>query len=129
MTFVLNFNEFVFMTIVHVFYFSSCNGPNDDPFKANFGCDDRKKKQNNYDRNFNTFTNDIDRQTMEMYSATKQSRRLICPDRDDAKNCRIRVDKAAELRGLSYMRAVTFLQSEEYLDVNDLDILKYLFFI
>ena len=113
--------------VSRAFSFFSCDGPNDDPFKACFGC---QQYFNNFYGNKtsygNTYHQDYwDRQTSEYFTATKQSRRLICQNRLDRRNCRIRIDRAMELRSETYMRVLRFIQSEEYLSEDDLDIIRY----
>ena len=110
-----------------IWYFCyRCDGPNDDPFRACFGCEENLKRSSFFDNYTNYFYNDfIDRQTGERFRATRQSRRLICSNRRDRNFCRIRVDRAMELRSRSYMRSLQFIQSEEYLSADDLDILRY----
>ena len=109
----------------------SCDGPNDDPFKACFGCQQESSNLNNFESlNNQTYHHAYwDRQTSELFTVTKQSRRLICQNRFDRKSCRIRVDRAMELRSKSYMRILGFIQSEEYLSEDDLDIIRYYHFL
>ena len=109
----------------------SCDGPNDDPFKACFGCQQESSNLNNFESlNNQTYHHAYwDRQTSELFTVTKQSRRLICKNRLDRKSCRIRVDRAMELRSKSYMRILGFIQSEEYLSEDDLNIIRYYHFL
>ena len=105
-----------------------CDGPNDDPFRACFGCEETLKQRLYYNKYSNYFyDNFIDRQTNEVFRRTKQSRRLICSNRIDRSSCRIRVDRSMELRDETYMRVIRFIQSEEYLSDDDLDIVRYYF--
>ena len=109
-------------------YFSyySCTGPKDDPFTACFGCTSNiKDEENVFNADYNQDFGNIDRQVRERFRRTKRSRRVIC-SRLRTK-CKIRIDKSIELRRRSYMRALEFVQSEEYLDQEDLDILKFFF--
>ena len=67
----------------------------------------------------------IDRQTGETFRVTKLSRRLICLNRINRSSCRMRVDRAMELRMVNYMRALQVIQSEGYLSSDDFDIIRY----
>ena len=70
------------------------------------------------------YHNHIDRQTGEMFQATQQSRRVICSrGQNGAQRCRLRIDKAMQFRRVSYGRAVQFIQSEQYLKRDDVDII------
>ena len=101
----------------------SCTGPNDDPFTACFGCTQNEKGEEKVlDYDYENQYENIDRQVRERFRRTKKSRRVIC--RRNRSNCKIRINKSIELRDRSYMRALEFVQSEEYLDQEDVDILK-----
>ena len=103
----------------------SCTGANDDPFRACFGCDNAELEENSYYHNHQKRFN-IDRQTGEMFQATTQSRRVICGEGPDGgQNCRLRIDKAMQFRRVSYGRAIQFIQSEQYLGNDDVDIIRY----
>ena len=105
----------------------SCTGPKDDPFTACFGCAQNEKgKEKVLDTDYENQYGNIDRQVRERFRRTKRSRRVIC--RRNRSNCQIRIDKSIELRNRSYMRALEFVQSEEYLDQEDVDILLKFFF-
>ena len=117
---------FIFKTKLFLCY--RCDGPNDDPFRACFGCEENVKQRLYHPKHSNYFYyNFIDRQTNEVFRRTKQSRRLICSNRIDRSSCRIRVDRAMELRDVTYMRAIQLIQSEEYLSDDDLEIVRYYF--
>ena len=106
--------------MIYFISFSSCTGANDDPYRACFGCDE-DNLFNHHQRQY-----DIDRQTGEMFQATTQSRRVICgQDQNGNRNCRLRIDKAMQFRRISYGRAVQFIQSEQYLTNDDVDIIRY----
>ena len=108
-----------------IFYYR-CDGPNDDPFRACFGCEESLKRSSVFHNHTYHFYNGfIDRQTGERFRASRQSRRLICSNRIRRNSCRLRVDRAMELRSRTYMRSLQFIQSEEYLSNDDLDLLKY----
>ena len=93
--------------------FFSCTSPSDDPFRACFGCENDKTKRNSKHPRFLNF---IDRQSGEVFQATSQNRRVIC-GKDPLGNmrCRLRIDRAMQLRRVSYGRALQFIQSEQYL--------------
>ena len=68
----------------------------------------------------------IDRQTGEMFQATTQSRRVICGmGPNGGQNCRLRIDRAMQFRRVTYGRAIQFIQSEQYLGNDDVDIIRY----
>ena len=108
-----------------------CDGQNDDPFRACFGCEEdleRKHFFNKYTNNKNNFSyNFIDRQTGERFRVTRRSRRLICSNRINRRSCRLRIDRAMELRDVTYMRALQSIQAEEYLSADDIDLIRYRF--
>ena len=67
----------------------------------------------------------IDRQTGEMFQATTQSRRVLCsPGPQGRQRCRLRIDKAMQFRRVTYGRAIQFIQSEQYLGNDDVDIIR-----
>ena len=102
----------------------SCTGVNDDPYRACFGCDTSTFEESAFHQNQKQFS--IDRQTGEMFQATQQSRRVICGQgQNGGQNCRLRIDKAMQFRRVSYGRAIQFIQSEQYLKADDVDIIRY----
>ena len=102
--------------------FFSCTSPSDDPFRACFGCENVGTKR---DSNHPQFHNFIDRQSGEVFQVTSQNRRVIC-GKDPLGNmrCRLRIDRAMQLRRVSYGRALQFIQSEQYLGDDDVSILR-----
>ena len=121
----------------------SCIDPRDDHLKACFGCENAASSrssfyasssfQTHYDH-YGTFypngyqdyyINLIDRQSGERFKATRQSRRIICR-RDPAgvRRCKLRVDRSMQMRQITYGRAIKFIQSEEYLSDEDLNIIR-----
>ena len=97
--------------------------PSDDPFRACFGCEnDTIRKNFNHPR----FFRHINRQSGEVFQATSQNRRVIC-GKDPLGNmrCRLRIDRAMQLRRVSYGRALQFIQSEQYLGDDDVSIIRY----
>ena len=102
--------------------FFSCTSPSDDPFRACFGCENDKTKRNS---NHPRFLNFIDRQSGEVFQATSQNRRVIC-GKDPLGNmrCRLRIDRAMQLRRVSYGRALQFIQSEQYLGDDDVSLIR-----
>ena len=70
--------------------------------------------------------NEIDRQSGEMFQATRQSRRVICgTGPNGGRRCRLRIDRAMQFRRITYGRAIQFIQSEQYLSNDDVDIIRY----
>ena len=114
----------------------SCIDPEDDIFTPCFGCyaSQRDIVQTNFDHDGNFHSNgysdfgfSIDRQTGESFNATRQSRRLICRRGIQGlrgRFCRLRIDRMMEIRARSYMRAYQFLQDEEYLSEEDINIIR-----
>ena len=108
----------------------SCVLPSDDPFRACFGCEEEpavkkiRAKKYDYERYYE-FHDFIDRQTGEVYQATAQNRRVICVRGElGGISCRLRIDRAMQLRGVSYGRALQFIQSEQYLGDDDVDVFR-----
>ena len=67
----------------------------------------------------------IDRQTGEVFQATAQNRRVVCVrGQSGGTRCRLRIDRAMQLRGVSYGRALQFIQSEQYLGDDDVDVFR-----
>ena len=112
--------------------FYSCNDVKDDPFVPCFGCDsstprssfDRRNGfQSGYEDESFHFKN---RQSDESFRATRQSRRVICPRGSrTGRRCRIRASRAIEIRSLTYSRTQQFIQAEEYLSSDDLQIIRF----
>ena len=101
---------------INIFTHFRCVLPIDDPFAACFGCDIKIRKKRY-----------IDRQTNEMFLATSQSRRVICRSGLLGRQiCSIRVDRAMELRRVTYGRGLQFIQSEQYLSDEDISIIRRL---
>ena len=96
--------------------------PNDDPFKACFGCENGMSSRNIKNPGYHRH---IDRQSGEVFQATSQNRRVIC-GKDPLGNmrCRLRIDRAMQLRRVSYGRALQFIQSEQYLGDEDVNIIR-----
>lgn len=66
----------------------------------------------------------MSRQSGEVFQTTKQSKRIIC--KNGRANCRLRVDRAAQLRQRSYNQSLQFVQSEQYLTPEDTDIIRFI---
>ena len=96
--------------------------PSDDPFRACFGCEnDTTRKNINHPR----FYRHIDRQSGEVFQATSQNRGVICgKDPQGNMRCRLRIDRAMQLRRVSYGRALQFIQSEQYLGDDDISLIR-----
>ena len=115
-----------------LFFSSRCVLPSDDPFTSCFGCESeitiKIVKQKRYDYRYQEFDNFIDRQSGEVFQATAQNRRVICVTGETGRRrCRLRIDRAMQLRGVSYGRALQFIQSEQYLGEDDVDVFKFLY--
>ena len=82
-----------------------------------------KIRAKKYDyRKYYEFHNFVDRQTGEVFQATAQNRRVVCVRGElGGLRCRLRIDRAMQLRGVSYGRALQFIQSEQYLGDDDVD--------
>ena len=70
----------------------------------------------------------MSRQTGEVFQATSQNRRVVCSTGPNGgQRCRLRIDRAMQLRRVSYGRALQFIQSEQYLGDDDVNIVRLLF--
>ena len=104
----------------------------DDPYQPCFQCNNaaensRFHRWDEY-RYFGKSRNDyfLERQIGETFEATSQSRRIICPESArDGRICRIRVSRAIQFRGRSYLRTRRFVHGEEYLGSDDLEIIRF----
>ena len=106
------------------FILFSCVMPQDDPFRSCFGCEDENQNRY-YVHQRQSYHGYIDRQTGEMFQATTQSRRVLCsPGPRGRQRCRLRIDKAMQFRRVTYGRAIQFIQSEQYLGNDDVDIIR-----
>ena len=113
---ILNLESIFLDTNFNISKYFRCVLPRDDPFAACFGCgvEIRKKRY-------------IDRQTNEMFFATAQSQRVVCRSGMLGRRaCSIRVDRAMELRSVTYGRSLQFIQSEQYLSDEDISIIRRL---
>ena len=104
-----------------------CVDPTDDKFRTCFGCDEaafsiRSRSANYYDYAHNF----IDRQTGEQFQVTGQNRRLICQPgaAGGPRRCKLRVSRGMQLRKTTYGRVQQFVQSEQYLSNDDVDIIR-----
>ena len=96
--------------------------PSDDPYRACFGCENDTTRRNLKQPRFHSH---IDRQSGEVFQATSQNRRVICgKDPQGNMRCRLRIDRAMQLRRVSYGRALQFIQSEQYLGDDDVSIIR-----
>ena len=59
-----------------------------------------------------------------MFQTTRQSKRIVC--RNGRANCKLRVDRAMQLRQRSYNDTLQFVQSEQYLTPEDTDIIRFI---
>ena len=109
-----------------------CDAFMDDPYQPCFQCNNaaensRFHRWDEY-RYFGKSRNDyfLERQIGETFEATSQSRRIICPESArDGRICRIRVSRAIQFRGRSYLRTRRFVHGEEYLGSDDLEIIRF----
>ena len=110
------------VTECNFFSFNSCELASDDPFRSCFGCDD---DMTDIDETSQDYDNFIDRQAGEVFQATSQNRRVICGLGPlGGMRCRLRIDRAMQLRRVSYGRALQFIQSEQYLGDDDVDVIR-----
>ena len=111
--------------IIKHYFLIRCDQLNEDPFRSCFGCETESRRIDYlFHGHLYDYHNHIDRQTGEMFQATQQSRRVICSrGQNGAQRCRLRIDKAMQFRRVSYGRAVQFIQSEQYLKRDDVDII------
>ena len=107
---------------IQIYYFR-CILPSDDPYRSCFGCEtDVKVKVVRVKRAYYSYVN---RQSGEVFQATSQNRRVICgSDPNGNMRCRLRIDRAMQLRRVSYGRALQFIQSEQYLGDDDVAIIR-----
>ena len=88
-----------------------CVLPHDDPFRSCFGC------ESGYEHIFNKprgHYNPKDYPIGQGFQATNQNGRVICGNAE-RQTCRLRIDIVMQLRGVTYGRALQFVQSEQYL--------------
>ena len=106
----------------------SCKGPEDDPFRPCFACEEFQARTVYGAHYNNSIEYDINsRQDGEdNFQATRQSKRLICSaGATTSAACRLRVSRGTQLRSRNYARAQSFVQSEQYLTDDDLEIIRY----
>ena len=107
-----------------LFFLYSCTSSSDDLYRSCFGCEN-ESRNTYYAHQRQSFQGYIDRQTGEMYTATTQSRRVVCNQGPQGnRRCRLRISKAMQIRRRSYGRALQFVQSEQYLNDDDVDIIR-----
>ena len=113
---------------IYLTLYYSCSNVNEDPFRACFGCDFRASAKSSYDHygyfysnGYQDYNRYIERQTGETFQSTAQSRRVVCRGAVRAnRNCKLRVDRAMQLRQTTYGRSTQFVQSEQYLSDDDI---------
>ena len=66
-------------------------------------------------------SNIVSRQTGERFQATLQSKRVLCTGEG---NCVLRISRATQFRSVSFERAQSYVQSEQYLADDDIDIIR-----
>ena len=111
----------------------SCTDPVDDIFAPCFGCDNAAHDgfQTQFDNFGNFYSNGYEdyetsnkRQSGESFQATRQSRRLICRKGASGNSCKLRINRLMQIRNVTYGRANQFLQNEEYLSQEDINIVR-----
>ena len=107
-----------------LFHFS-CNGPGDDEYRPCFECEGFEARKAYGDQFFDPIEHShTSRQDGNSFQVTRQSRRVICGiGMTGEQICRLRVSRAMQLRGRSYTRAQDFVQSEQYLTQEDIDLI------
>ena len=104
--------------------------PRDDPFRTCFGCEDAAVRARSHGPSYYDYAyNFIDRQSGERFQVTRQRRRLICTRNagGGGRSCKLRISRGMQLRTATYGRVQQFVQSEQYLSRDDIDIIrKYL---
>ena len=102
-----------------------CIDPEDDPYRPCFACEGFTARKV-YGRDYNNFAKIrfISRQSGEMFQTTRQSKRIVCTN--GRSNCRLRIDRAMQLRQRSYNDTLQFVQSEQYLTPEDTDIIRFI---
>ena len=107
-----------------------CLDPRDDPFRTCFSCEDAAVRARSHDPSYYDYAyNFIDRQSGERFQVTRQRRRLICRGNEGGggRSCKLRISRGMQLRRATYGRSQQFIQSEQYLSGDDIDIIrKYL---
>ena len=108
-----------------------CVDPRDDPFRTCFGCeDDAVVRARSHDPSYYDYAyNFIGRQSGQRFQVTRQRRRLICTRNavGVGRSCKLRISRGMQLRRATYARVQQFVQSEQYLSRDDIDIIrKYL---
>ena len=111
--------------------FSSCIGPEDDPYRPCFECEGIQSRKVYGDAHFDNYLEYdflTSRQSNESFQATRQSKRVVCGTENGNRRCRLRISRAIQLRGRSYARTQDFIQREQYLSEEDVElIIRYLF--
>ena len=104
-----------------------CRGNTDDTFRPCFECHTTDPRKSFGWGGDNPAWNILQqRYERDRFRATKRKSRIICSK--TAKNghsCRIRTSRAIEFRAVSYIRVLRFIQKEQYLTKEDIDIFQY----
>ena len=113
-----------------LFFHFSCNGPEDDEYRPCFECEgfSARKVYGDHANNFIEY-NYTSRQSGENFQATQKSSRVMCKLGLSGQHfdCKLRVSRGMQLRGRSYERAQEFVQREQYLSQEDIDLIfRYL---
>ena len=118
-------NNYVQENISDFLFYLRCIDPEDDPYRPCFACEGFTARKV-YGRDYNNFSRIrfISRQSDEMFQTTRQSRRIVC--RNGRSNCKLRIDRAMQLRQRSYSDTLQFVQSEQYLTPEDTDIIRFI---
>ena len=120
-----------FGSIIYNWIFHSCNSLEDDPFVPCFGCDDNAPRRS-FDRRNDPHANETrgfvfkNPRSGERFWASRKIKRIICRiGSTTTRRCRLRVSRAVQIRRLPYIRVLKFVQAEEYLSEDDIDIIRF----
>lgn len=104
-----------------------CRGNNDDSFRPCFECHTTDpRKSFGWGGNNPAWSILQQRYEGDRFRATKRKSRIICSKTaKSGHSCRIRTSRAIELRATSYIRVLQFIQKEQYLTKQDIDIFQY----
>jgi len=106
-----------------------CSGPEDDPYRPCFACEGAQARKVYGADYYNYIEYDIyGRQANENFQATRQSKRVLCrapAPNSNERICRLRVSRGMQLRSRSFARSQDFVQREQYLTEDDIDIIRY----
>ena len=112
-----------------LFPFFRCRGYSDDPFRPCFEKHTTKPRRTFDSKVYNpswSILEQIYNQNGERFRVTQPRSRIICnQSAKSGLSCRIRTSRAIEFRSFSYLRILRFIQKEQYLTKEDVDIFQY----